>query len=68
MTEPGGNLSGAHREASDPHGPGSGPSGVRSEPSATGAKAAAVGLWIVVAASLTYGVSQALMTAGKLFG
>ncbi len=32
------------------------------------AKAAAIGLWIVVGVGLLYGVSQAVITAGKLFG
>jgi len=36
--------------------------------SGTGATAAAVGLWVVVAAGLAYGVSQALTTVGRLFG
>lgn len=63
MTEPAADPSGARRPASDPRGAGSGPG-----TSAAGAKAAAVGLWVVVAAGLAYGVSQAVMTAGKLFG
>jgi hypothetical protein len=36
--------------------------------SADVAKAAAIGLWIVVGVGLLYGVSQAVITAGKLFG
>jgi hypothetical protein len=36
--------------------------------SADVAKAVAIGLWIVVGVGLLYGVSQAVITAGKLFG
>ncbi len=36
--------------------------------SATGARVAAVALWVVVGLGLAYGVSQAVVTAAKLFG
>lgn len=58
MSEPG-----AHRPAAQQSAPSS-----AAPTSARGATAAAVGLWVVVAAGLAYGVSQALRTAGKLFG
>lgn len=61
MTQPGADPSSVRRTASGTSGAGPGPS-------ATGAKVAAVGLWVVVVAGLAYGVSQALVTAGKLFG
>lgn len=67
MTEPTTDSSGARRPTPGSRGAGSGPGPGDGRP-ATGAKAAAVGLWVVVAAGLAYGVSQALVTAGKLFG